>query len=410
MTHADISRLDANDPLAPFRERFHLPDNLIYLDGNSLGPAPKAAFAELRTVIEEEWATGLISSWNDAGWFAAPKVLGDRLGQYLGAGIGQTIICDNTSINIYKAVSAALSLRPDRSVVVAELDSFPTDLYMLEGIANDRDISIRLLGRDGDSLEELIDDQVAVVLLSHVNYRTGKLFDMAAINRLTHDAGALIVWDLCHSAGILTVALDHLETDFAIGCTYKYLNCGPGAPAFIYVAERHIGPARQPLSGWWGHARPFAFEPGFDANPGIEKFHSGTQPILSMQGVKCGLDALDGVTIEAVREKSQGLGRLFIELTDPLCEKFGLVLASPRDDELRGSQVSFTFEHGYAVVRAMIERGVVGDFREPGLMRFGLAPLYLQYADIARAVGVLASCLEDKVWLNPVYATRSAVT
>ncbi len=410
MTHAHTSERDANDPLATCRDIFHLPENQVYLDGNSLGPAPKAAFADFRTIIEEEWASGLISSWNDAGWFSAAKTLGDRLGKYLGAAPGQTVVCDTTSINIYKAVSAALNLRPDRNVIVAELDSFPTDLYMLEGIASDRDITIRLLGRDGDDIEDLIDDQVAVVLLSHVNYRTGLLFDMAAINRHSHDVGALIVWDLCHSAGILPITLDALETDFAVGCTYKYLNSGPGAPAFIYVAERHIKEARQPLSGWWGHARPFAFEAKYDAHPGIEKFLCGTQPIISMQGVKAGLDVLDGVSIETVREKSLALSRLFIDLCDPLCEAHGLALVSPRDDEKRGSQVSFTFEHGYAVIRAMVERGVVGDFREPGLMRFGFAPLYLQYADVARAVGVLQACLEDKVWLDPAYSTRPAVT
>ncbi len=406
MNDADIAELDANDPLAPVRERFYLPDGLIYLDGNSLGPAPKAAFDDLKRVIENEWAEGLIASWNDAGWFASPKALGDRLGGILGAGPEQTVVCDTTSINIYKAVSAALGLRPGRNIIVSELDSFPTDLYMIESLGAE----VRLLGRDGNSLEDLIDNEVAVVLLSHVNYRTGFLFDMAGITRLAHDAGALIVWDLCHTAGILPIKLDADNVDFAVGCTYKYLNAGPGAPAFIYVAERHLADARQPLSGWWGHARPFAFEAEYGAHPGIEKFLCGTQPILSMGGVRAGLDALEGVGIETVREKSLKLTGLFMDLCAPLCAEYGLELATPREDVLRGSQVSFTFEHGYAVIRAMIERGVIGDFREPGLMRFGFAPLYLRYADIARAVEIMGRCLSEMVWQNPAYATRAAVT
>lgn len=405
MTDTDIQALDAQDPLAFCRERFHLPDGKIYLDGNSLGPAPKAAFDDLKQVIEHEWAEGLIGSWNDAGWFASPKVLGDRLGGLIGAAPGQTVVCDTTSLNIYKAVHAALGLKEGRRVIVSELDSFPTDLYMLDGL----DVDLRLLGRDGDDLLDLIDDSVAVVLLSHVNYRTGKLFDMAAINRWAHAVGALVVWDLCHSAGILPIAFDETETDFAVGCTYKYLNGGPGAPAFITVAERHIANARHPLSGWWGHARPFAFEPGFEAHPGIEKFLCGTQPILSMRGVESGLDAMDAIAIEAIREKSLRLTGLFMDLCEPLCETDGLKLVTPRD-EMRGSQVSFMFENGFAVIRALIERGVIGDFREPGLMRFGFAPLYLSFADVARAVDILNDCLKEKVWENPAYSQCGSVT
>jgi len=406
MNNPSVSELDANDPLAPLRDRFHLPEGLVYLDGNSLGPAPKAAFAGFAKVIEQEWAENLIGSWNDAGWFAAPKKLGDRLGALLGAGPGQTVVCDTTSINIYKAIGAALGLNPGRSVIVSELDSFPTDLYMLDGF----DATVRLLGRDGDDLADLIDDQVAVVLLSHVNYRTGTLFDMAKITALAHASGALVVWDLCHSAGILPIALDETGADFAVGCTYKYLNSGPGAPAYIYVARRHIQNARQPLSGWWGHARPFAFEPGYEAHAGIEKFLCGTQPIISLHGVKAGLDAFEGVSLAKVREKSSALGRLFMERCAPLCEKHGLTLQSPENDDHRGSQVSYAFDHGYAVIRAMTRRGVIGDFREPGLMRFGFAPLYLRYADVERAADILKTCLEDKVWLDPAYSERPAVT
>lgn len=405
MMDSHNAEMDADDPLAPVRDRFHLPTGKIYLDGNSLGPAPKAAFDDLRNVIENEWAEGLIGSWNDAGWFAAPGVLGDRLGAFIGAAPGQTVVCDSTSINIYKAINAALGLNPGRRVIVSELDSFPTDLYMLEGL----DADLRLLGRDGDDLATLVDNDVAVVLLSHINYRTGALFDMGDITRLAHDAGALIVWDLCHSAGIYPVALDQTQADFAVGCTYKYLNGGPGAPAFIYVAQRHHEKARQPLSGWWGHARPFAFEPTYDAHSGIEKFLCGTQPILSMRGVACGLDALQGVSMQAVREKSLRLTSLFMNLCEPLCDKYGLTLVTPENDQ-RGSQVSFTFEHGFAVIRAMIERGVIGDFREPGLMRFGFAPLYIRYQDVARAVEVLEDCLKAEVWNDPAYASRPTVT
>lgn len=315
------------------------------------------------------------------------------------------MVCDSTSVNLYKAVHAALGLREGRKVIVGELESFPTDLYMLDGL----DADLRLLGRDGDDLAALIDTEVAVVLLSHVNYRTGALFDMAEINRLTHDAGALAVWDLCHSVGVCPIDLDGTATDFAVGCTYKYLNGGPGAPAFLYAAERHIGEARQPLSGWWGHARPFAFEPAYAPHPGIEKFLCGTQPILSMGGVELGLDAFEGADISDIRAKSLALTGLFMDLTAPLCDRYGLAPVTP-PDEARGSQVSLIFEHGYAVVRAMIERGVIGDFREPGLMRFGFAPLYIRYTDVARAARVLEDCLREKVWNDPAYSDRGAVT
>jgi len=312
---AAAEAMDAADPLSAMRGRFVLPEGVIYLDGNSLGAASPTAFAEVERATREEWAEGLIRSWNSAGWFDMPVALGDRIGRLVGAATGQTVVADTTSINIYKALHAAMGLRPDRNVIVAEGGSFPTDLYMAEGVIATRPgTALKLEGVDAPTIEELIDDKVAVVLVNHVNYKSGELRDMAAVTKKAHDAGALVVWDLCHTAGALPIELDAANADFAVGCTYKYLNGGPGAPAFIYVAKRHLAQARQPLSGWWGHARPFAFEKSFDADPGIRRFQCGTQGILSLRALKGALDIWDEVDMQALRAKSIALTDLFIAL------------------------------------------------------------------------------------------------
>ena len=392
---------DSADALRGFRDRFVLPEGVVYLDGNSLGPMPRAAADVLNRTIEQEWGHDLIRSWNSAGWFDMPARLGDRIGALLGAAPGQTLICDTTSINLYKAIHAAIGLRPDRNVVIAEEESFPTDLYIIEGAMRSagRPMQRRLIGRDGPSIDSLLDGQVAVAVLSHVNYRTGELLDMAGITRRLHDSGALVVWDLCHSAGVVEIAFDRHAVDFAVGCTYKYLNGGPGSPAFISVAKTHQAAAQHPLSGWWGHAAPFAFDRDFRPDAGIRRFLCGTQPIISLRGVEVALDAMQGVEMAALRQKSLALTELFMARVGALLP--GLDIVTPRLPSSRGSQVGISFDKGYAVVQAMIERGVIGDFRAPDLMRFGFAPLFVRYQDVWDAAEILASCINAEVWRDP---------
>jgi kynureninase len=408
---AQIEAMDVADGLRSMRERFILPTGLIYLDGNSLGVASHAAFAELQKAATEEWGQDLIRSWNTAGWFDMPLALGDRVGRLIGAASGQTVVCDTTSINIYKVLHAAMALRPDRSVIVSEGGSFPTDIYMAEGVVSTRPgASLRLEGVDAPTLEELIDGNVAVVLVNHVNYKSGELRDMAALTRKAHENGALVIWDLCHTAGALPVDLDGAHVDFAVGCTYKYLNGGPGAPAFLYAAERHHGDISQPLSGWWGHARPFAFEKQYAAGQGIRRFLCGTQPILSLRALKGALDIWDEVDMAALREKSLGLTDLFITLVEEKCAAHGLELESPRERAKRGSQVSFSHPNAYEIMQALIARGVIGDFRAPSTMRFGFTPLYVSYADVWQAVVILEDILRTGAWQDARFAVRGAVT
>ncbi|WP_435926349.1 kynureninase [Mesorhizobium sp. WSM4083] len=408
---AAVEAMDATDPLRAMRDRFILPEGVIYLDGNSLGAASHAVCGELQQAATQEWAQDLIRAWNTAGWFEMPIELGDQLGRLIGAAAGQTVVCDTTSTNIYKVLHAALEMRPGRSVIVAEGDSFPTDLYIAEGVASTRDgVLLRLAGVDAPTIEELIDENVAVVLVNHVNYKSGELRDMAALTRKAHAAGALIVWDLCHTAGALPVELDQADADFAIGCTYKYLNGGPGAPAFIYAAQRHHGDISQPLSGWWGHARPFAFERGYVAGTGIRRFLCGTQPVLSMRALKGALAIWSDVDMAALRKKSVALTELFIQLVEARCGAYGLTLETTRDATMRGSQVSFLHDHGYQIMRALIERGVIGDFRAPSTIRFGFTPLYVGYKDVWLAVEVLEDILRTGAWKDQRFAVKEAVT
>jgi kynureninase len=401
---------DLNDPLRVFRDHFALPDGLIYLDGNSLGPMPHRAADILNRTIVQEWGRDLIGSWNSAGWFDMPVRLGDRVGALLGATPGQTIVCDTTSINLFKALHVAIGLKPDRAVVIAEAGSFPTDLYIIEGVMNsaDRPMQRRLIGADGASLDALLDERVAVVVLSHVDYRTGAVLDMEAVTRKIHDAGALVIWDVCHSAGVIELAFDRHAVDFMVGCTYKYLNGGPGSPAFIAVAKIHQPDARHPLSGWWGHAAPFAFERDFQPDAGIKRFLCGTPPIISLRGVEAALDALQGIELTALRQRSLALTELFIARVTALLPELEIV--TPRQAALRGSQVSIAFDKGYAVIQAMIERGVIGDFRAPDIMRFGFAPLYIGYRDVWDAAEMLAECVRAEVWRDPRYDRKLAVT
>lgn len=410
VTRADCVARDAADPLASFREEFVLPEGVIYLDGNSLGALPARTAAHLQHVVTQEWGQGLIRSWNDAGWFDKPRTLGDRVGALIGAGPGQVVVCDSTSINIYKALVAALGLRPGRDVMIGDRDTFPTDLYMMQGATGALGgYEQRLISADGPELADVLDERVAAVLLTQVDYRTGRMYDMAAVTAQVHAAGALMIWDLAHSAGAVPVDLDGCGADLAVGCSYKYLNGGPGAPAFVYVAHRHQEAASQPLTGWHGHAAPFAFTPDYEPAAGITRFLVGTPPLLSYAGLEASLEIWDRVDLAQLRTKSLALTDLFIELVEARVGEHVQVV-TPRDHAVRGSQVSLRHEDSYAPMQALIERGVIGDFRAPDLMRFGFTPLYTGYADVWDAVDVLTEVLTSEVWREPRYATRLAVT
>jgi kynureninase len=412
-SRADCAALDAQDPLGVLRDRFELPEGVIYLDGNSLGARPRASLARAHEVVAMEWGQDLIKSWNKAGWFEMPKRLGDRLAPIIGARPGEVAVTDTTSLNLFKALAAALEIQrrqaPERKVIVTERSNFPTDIYMADGLARwlDRGYSIRLVD-DVDGLAAAVDADCAVLMLTHVNYRTGWQHDMAALTRHAHEAGALALWDLAHSAGAVPLDLHGAEADFAVGCTYKYLNGGPGAPAFIWVPEKHQAAFSHPLTGWWSHAAPFAMSHGFTAADGIGRALCGTQPITSLALVECGLEIFEETDMEAIRAKSLALTDLFIALVEARCASHPLALVTPREHARRGSQVSFTHPHGYAVMQSLIERGVIGDYREPEIMRFGFTPLYTSYANVWDAVEILRDILDNERY--DANAARSAVT
>ncbi|MYM27373.1 kynureninase [Duganella sp. CY15W] len=403
---------DAQDPLAAFRSQFDLPAGVIYLDGNSLGARPKTSLARAQHVITQEWGHDLIRSWNTAGWFDLPRHLGNRLAPLIGGVDGEVVVTDTTSVNLFKALAAALQMQSSdtaRRVIVTERSNFPTDIYMAEGLSKwlDRGYSIKLINSP-DELSAVIGADTAVVMLTHVNYRSGYQYDMQATSALAHAAGALILWDLAHSAGAVPVDLHANGADLAVGCTYKYLNGGPGAPAFIWVPKKHQGQFQQPLSGWWGHATPFAMAPHFAPTDGIGRALCGTQPIVSLAMVECGLDVFAQTSMAAIREKSLALTDLFIELVEARCGMHPLGLVTPREHPHRGSHVSFTHPHGYAVMQALIARGVIGDYREPAIMRFGFTPLYTSYAEVWDAVEILRDILDRQDY--NVDAKRDAVT
>ncbi len=406
----DFVNLDAQDPLAPLRELFALPEGVVYLDGNSLGAMPKSTAARVQQVIHREWGQGLIQSWDKAGWLDLPRRVGDKIARLVGAGPGEVVVADSTSVNLFKVLSAALRIigeeRPDRRVILSERANFPTDLYIAESIAQEK--GFRLVLMEADEIPSRLDAEVAVLLLTQVNYRTGRLHDMAALTRAAHHAGALAIWDLAHSAGALPVNLmgdGSVEeaADFAVGCGYKFLNGGPGAPAFVWAHPRHADRFQQPLSGWLGHLAPFEFTPDYQPAPGIGRYLCGTPPVLSMAALECGVDtllvteAMGGLA--AVREKSTALTAAFIHLVEDHCAGFGLSLVTPREAAQRGSQVSFAHpEGGQQIMRALIARNVVGDFRPPDLLRFGFTPLYTRHVDVWDAVDQLRGVLESGEW------------
>ncbi len=410
----DAESLDRADPLAALRDRFVLPAGVVYLDGNSLGPLPKAAAERVRRVVEEEWGEDLVRSWNLHGWIDLPRRAGDKIAPLVGAEPGEVVVTDSTSVDLFKLAAAALELRPGRRTIVSERANFPTDLYVLDGLARllGRGHELRALDRDPirEELLGAVGDDVALVVLTQVDYRSGALWDLAATTHAIHERGALVLWDLCHSAGALPIDLSGAGADLAVGCGYKYLNGGPGAPAFLYAARRHQEALRTPIQGWLGHASPFAFEPGYRPAPGIGRFLGGTPPVLALAALDAALDLFAGVDLAQVRAKSVALGELFLERVETRCAGLGLELACPRDGSARGSQVSLRHPEGYAVVQALIARGVIGDFRVPDVMRFGLAPLYLRYADVWDAVEHLAEVLEGQEWDRPGFRRPSKVT
>ncbi|MEU8106057.1 kynureninase [Nonomuraea muscovyensis] len=389
--------LDAADPLREFRDEFVLPEGIVYLVGNSLGALPRRTAERVRQAVEDEWGRELVGGWNHAGWYTQPLTLGDRLAPLIGAGPGQVVVGNTTSVAIHQAVSAALRLRPDRRVIVSDAANFPTDHYIVQGLAR------TLGGYEVRDLAEGRFDDAAVVLLSEVDYRTGARQDVPEVTARAHAAGALIVWDLCHSVGAMEV--DVSGADFAVGCTYKYLNAGPGAPAFLYVNPRHLADAENALSGWNGHAEPFAFEPDYRPAEGIRRFAVGTPHVLSFAALDAALDIWERVPMARVRAKSMALTSLFLDLVGDRLE-----VASPREPERRGSQVSLRHPDGYPVMRALIERGVHGDFRAPDILRFGFAPLYTRYVDVHDAAATLAEVLDKELWRDERYARRLPVT
>lgn len=409
MFATDVAALDAADPLAPFRERFHLRDGLIYLDGNSLGALPKATGERLAEVIGGEWGEGLITSWLGARWSTAPRRIGDKIGRLLGANPGEIVATDSTSVNIFKALTAALSLRRERSVILSEATNFPTDVYMMQGIEAFSGGRVKAITVAPDDVVDALNDDVAVLLLTQVHYKSGRVRDMAAVSKRAHEVGALVVWDLSHSAGAIPVDLNGAGADFAIGCGYKYLNGGPGAPAYLFAAARHHA-ATPVLSGWFGHARPFAFEEEYDPAAGIERFQCGTPPVLGLAALEVGVDLLLEADMTEVRRKSLALGDLFIERMVPLCDAYGFALASVDDHAARGSQVAYAHPQGYQIVQALKEFDVIADFRAPDILRFGLTPLYLGYRDVVEAIERLEQVCATRAWDKPQYHERAAVT
>jgi kynureninase len=439
-TRADCLALDAADRLAPLRAQFDLEradaEGLIYLDGNSLGALPAAAAERIREVVEREWGAGLIRSWNTAGWITASQRIGDKIARLIGAGPGEVVVADSTSANLFKALHAALDLsaagvggapagrRRPRTRILSERTNFPTDLYIAETLARGRGLELVLA--DADEIANHLDDRLAVLMLTHVNYRTGRMYRMAEVTRAAHDAGALVIWDLAHSAGAMPVDLYGSgggasdAADFAVGCGYKYLNGGPGAPAFIWVHPGHTAwmdrhDWRQPLSGWLGHAEPFAFTTEYRPASGIQRFVCGTPPVVALAALDCGVDTVLAADahggLAAVREKSLALTDLFISLVEERCAGHGLTLVTPRQPADRGSQASFAHATaGYEMMQAFIARGVIGDFRAPDILRFGVTPLYARFVDIWDAVDRFALVLAREEWRAPRFAVRAAVT
>jgi kynureninase len=419
ITRQDCLALDASDPLAPLRDQFALPADTIYLDGNSLGVLPRATPQRVAHMVQQEWGNDLIESWNKAGWIDLPQRIGDKIARLVGADPGELVATDSTSVNLFKVLTAALAIAqadaPERRVILSERGNFPTDLYIAEALARERGCGLVLVDEPDEIDGQLAGGRVAVLMLTQVNYRSGRLHDMAAVTRAAHRHGTLAVWDLAHSAGALPVSLKADGADFAVGCGYKYLNGGPGAPAFVWVHPRHAERFWQPLAGWMGHAAPFEFTPNYRPAAGIARYLCGTPPLLSMAALECGVDSVLATEplggMAALRRKSLALTDLFIALVDERAAGHGLDVITPREHHLRGSQVALSRPEGaYAIVQALIARGVVGDFRAPDVLRFGFTPLYLRHVDVWDAVEHLQQVLVNAEWRDVRFHRKAAVT
>ncbi len=409
-TRPALEQQDRDDPLAAFRDRFALPDGVIYLDGNSLGALPRATPARVAEVVAAEWGTGLIRSWNAAGWIDLPAQVAGRIATLIGAPTGSVAVGDSTSVNLFKLLGAALALRPDRRTILTEAGNFPTDSYIAQGLAALLAQGHSLHEAETDAILAALGPDVAVLLLTHVNYRTGAMHDMAALTAAAHAAGTLVLWDLAHSAGAVPVDLAGCEADFAVGCGYKFLNGGPGAPSFLFAAPRLHAALRFPITGWFGHAAPFAFDAVWRPADGIARAMAGTPPILSLAALEVGVALAQEAPMNLVREKALRLGSLFSELLAEHCGAFGFRVLTPADPALRGSQFSIAHSAAYPIMQALIAHGVIGDVRMPDILRFGLTPLTLRYTDIWDAVQVLRTVMADEVWRAPEYQVRQKVT
>ena len=412
LTREDFTSLDKIDPLAKVRDEFSLPQNLIYFDGNSLGPLPKSTIHTLETMIQKEWGNGLISSWNKENWINMPRELGNKIAPLVGAKLGEVIVVDSTSVNLFKVLTSALLLNKNRRVIVSEAENFPSDLYILEGVNKMFGESYeRHLIEEGDyEIDKYIDTSTAVVMLSHVNYKTGRISDIKRITSIAHEKGALVIWDLSHSVGVMPLYLHDCGVDFAVGCTYKHLNGGPGAPGFLYVHKSLIEKVSQPLTGWMGHIQPFEFVVNYQPANDICKYICGTPPIIAYKAIESGLTVFEQVSMNVVREKSIKLSEMFIQLMQQECIKFGFELFSPRNAEQRGSQVSFTHGNGFSIMQTLISHSVVGDFRQPNILRFGFSPLYMRFEDVWDAVICLREIMQTKEWQSEQFNKRGYVT
>jgi kynureninase len=408
---AHAQALDTFDTLALKREEFSLPPGVIYLDGNSLGALPKGVAGRMQRAIEQEWGVGLIRSWNDANWYPAPQRVGGQIASLIGAKANEVITCDSTTVNLFKVLCAAAQALPERSILICEEGNFPTDAYITQSTA--ALYGKRILLANQSNIEEVIAQagtELCAVALTHVHYKTGRMLDMARITSLVQAQGGRMIWDLAHSAGVIAVQLNVANADYAVGCGYKYLNGGPGAPAYVYVREDLHASLSQPLQGWHGHAAPFAFEQAYRPHPTLDRLLVGTASQLSLIALEEALKVYADVSMQSVRKKSGSLTQLFIELFDQHIAPLGFGLASPREAAQRGSQVSFTHESGYAIMQALIERGVIGDFRAPNILRFGFAPLYVTHADCVHAIRHLHEVMHTGQWKKQKYQARKAVT
>lgn len=407
----DVNQLDKNDPLASKRTLFSLPDDIVYLDGNSLGALPKLAKQHASEVVAQQWGNDLITSWNKHKWIDLPRLAGEKIAKLIGAAPGQVVCCDSISINLFKLLAAGLKMQSGRNLILSQKDNFPTDLYIaqgLEALLGKQNCQLKTI--ESSDIESSLDESVAILMLTQVNFRCGSIHDMQKLTELAHDKGILVLWDLAHSAGAIPVELDQCNVDFAVGCGYKYLNGGPGAPAFVYLAKKHQMTVQQPLSGWMGHANPFAFDSDYQSSTGVNKFLSGTPPVVSLSILNTALDAFSGVSMQLIREKSIRLTSLFIQLIKSTPQLDSISCISPQSAHERGSQVALTHPHAYAICQALIEKGVILDFRAPNILRAGFTPLYTSYLDVWKCVEVMKEIVSSECYLEAKYQSRLKVT